>query len=681
MQAPTDRYHLAFWGLVAAFVALALVPLATVDVLPFLDAGQHLRVAAILQRWDATPAYAAAFERLGVPTPYFLWYRLVGLLAPLLGVEGAARAVIALSLAALPLAAIVLLRQARHSRWLVLAVLPWMWNADVMWGYFHVALALPLFIAMLAAHLSLVRAPALWKAVVVSVLVSLLAVTHYAFWLAGLVLLPGLAAVFGARSHWSRALLWPMREVACIAPSVALLLPWAQRSVDIASFGSQWRDAFAVEAQLPLTALRAAVDRMFDQFQPHPKHLEAMADLWLRRPGDMLSAVWLGALALWVLGTVRQGQREAAELELADASEPHDTADNLGARYLGIATAGLAVLYFVLPRQVLRPLWLFNVNVRLVEAIAIVGVCALPLRVLAPPPQARKRTWAGTIAFGVVAAGVPILALQAVTLGSAEYDRMRDAFRSIPNGSSVLTLHGQAGSAWLRQPTFTNLGEWWDVAGSGYVPQAFADPMLQPLRLRSRAARPQPLGDDHGTFSFEEHGRFYDYIATWHDPFAAPPPFAGELRALPVVYARGRWQVYRVPNPTPWPPPPPLTAAELATVPHAERCLWAKLGLTPLGPVDNATAAPSPGLLDALRCLEAAHPFASDPARAADPSQPEERPPGMLAPMPLRHAPRGLVDMPRLLRLPEPEAAPPAAPGWAPGPAEPPVPKQASVLH
>jgi hypothetical protein len=442
----------------------------------------------------------------------------------------------------------------------VLAVLPWAWNGDVLWGYLATTLALPLFVGLVAAHLSRSLRPRWWKALLTTLLLSVLAVTHYAHWLAGLLLLPLLSAIVQWRRGKGIAALVFLRDAALALPSLLLIVPWLTRTLTWPRSLAAIAPWYTAEHRLPLDNLRQAADSLFDRFQPHAAHLEAASDLWLRRPGDVLSGLWLLGVALWLLGAVRQPH------EIRQEGYVDDTTSRDGSRYLGWAAALMAGLYLVLPKQITSPLQLFNVNQRLVAAAAIVAMCALPLRVLAPTPRARRRVWVGTVLLTVVAAGVPLLAVQAQVIGTGELEHMREAYARLPKGAAVLTVRDRPYSAWLQTSAVARLGEWWDVLQGGYTPEGFADPQLQPVRWKPSARRPSPTRDDHADFGMHDHGRFYDFVAVYHDPFAPSDPFAAQLAALPEVFHRGRWRVFQVLQREPWPPLPP-DPVELSAVP------------------------------------------------------------------------------------------------------------------
>ena len=566
MPVPPDRHHFAFRTLLPALLALAVWPLWAVDLLPLPQYAQHLRVATILHDWHALPLYRQTFERLPFPTPYsgFAW--LTHGLARLHDVEWAGRVVLTLSVLGLVLAARWLLSVAGHSRWLLLGVLPWALNPDLIRGDANLVLALPLFLAVLASHLWLLKQASPWRALALAVLLCMLAVSHW-IWLLAVLMLPLLATWQGAHRGWRQALLWPVQTLLLILPSVALLMPWARmtwREAVLAHGGTQ--NLLAGMPKMPLDSGRHLIDRLFDVFAPHGAGLDSVADLFLHRPGEIASFLWLTGLSMWLLGAIRQHrQRVMEQTELPNLQQVDGTA------YLCQTLVLVAVAYLLAPTLVLSPIQLAGMGDRLVNLLAILAVLALPLQPMLPPLTARKRTWLGTTAMLVVCAQLPLSTLEAFTMARTELGPLRQVHASIPVGASVAILRTRTQGKWLRVPQFANLGAWFDVMVGGYVAEGLDDPQLQPVRFRPGQQRPQPPLDP-AEFRWRDHGRWYGWFVVYAPPGTTQPEWDTFLRTLPRVYQRGAWSVYQNLDVTPWPPPPELTPAEHRAATRLTEC-------------------------------------------------------------------------------------------------------------
>lgn len=602
MPVPADRHSFAFRTLLLALLALAIWPLWAVDVLPLPDYPQHLRVATILHDWQVMPMYRQVFERLPFPTPYSAFPWLVHVLARFHDVEWAGRVVLSAALIGLVLAARALVAVAGHSRWLLLAVMPWLLNADFFQGDVNLLMALPIALAVLAAHLHLLRASSPWRSLAVAVLLMALAVTHW-IWALVVLLLPVLAAWQGWRVGIRQALTWPLREIALTVPSIGLLVPWARATLRTMPRGLR------LEPAMPLDSLRHLPDRMFDVFAPHGGGLEGVTDLVLHRPGEVATCLWAVGITLWLLATVRQRR----ELAVAPPSSGVD-----GSAYLSQAFVLVLTAYFLLPSNIFLPFPVDAPGARLVDLMALLGVLALPLQPLQAPKTARLRTWLGTATLLVAAVIMPLATLEGFLLSRAELGPIREAYGKIPAGASVATLRTRTASRWLRKPALSEVGQWFDVMVGGYVPNALDDEWLRPVRARPAWQRPIPP-DDPEAFRWHEHGRWFDFFAVYATPGQPPAAFDTFLRTLPKLYQHGPWSVYQNLDVTPWVPAVPLTPAQLRTAARLAECGVAAKGFTPTQPVRKraeAGVAADAGREEMLRAWLGCSPTAAEPSSA-----------------------------------------------------------------
>lgn len=596
-------------ALTLALTALALLPILAVDLLPLLDAPQQLHMATVLADWGENPLWSQAYARVSGPVPTSLPYALVAVLARLWGAEIAVRVAFAVGLAALPWAALALLRTVGHNRWLLLGILPWLLNAEFFAGQLALCLAMPLFLLLLAAHLRWLRRPIGRRLVPLLGLQGALALTHPVPLVVAVCLLPLLSGVLGARQGRWRGPLWLLRDLALWLPALGLLLPWGLREVAPALQGTALGRAYGAEPILPLDNLRQIADRLFDWFAPHGAAFENFGDLLLRRPGEIASGLWGLGFCLWALGAVRhwRADRGVGIIKTIDESPPGGTKAFAvdGTSYAGWALALVTVAYFLLPQHLIRPFALYGVNFRILPLLGILAVVALPLHPLQPPRTARIRVWLGSLAMLLAAVVLPLATLEAFLVARAELGPVREAYAAAAPWQSCLTLRSKRASGALRLHVFYDVGRYYAVFQGGQVPHALGDEAILPLRIRPTQARPTPHGDDHDAFSWQEHGRYYDYIAVFKDVNDPPQPFEAPLAALPRLYQRGSWQVFQSLDVQPWPPPPPpppsLGPTEQGTAQSLLECTWARMGLQ-LGaglrdvPVDPAT-------LDPFGCL------------------------------------------------------------------------------
>jgi hypothetical protein len=600
-----DRWPRLCYALTALLTGLLVAPIWSTDIMPLVDAGSHLHLITILHGLHL-PVFSKHYIQVHAIVPYISYYAVVDWLAWLRDVEWANRVVLTLCLIAVPLSALSLLRAAGHSRWLVLGVLPWLLNADFFMGFFNFLASIPLLLWLMAAHLRWLRAPTWRRGLLVVALLCAMATTHYLLWAIALVLLPVLALQFGLRHGWRRALWWPVRDVLLGLPSIGVLLPWFLKyfvfaegvttsdqtsAVAKGSLLHRLAQVYAGEHLGPVDNLRQLFDRMFDTVgaQDAPLNL-------LYRPGELVSLLWVIGLCLWIVANVRQ-PREMPILQ--PAKRFARTFAISGDSYTGWLLGWATLLYFVFPQHLLRPIWLHGVNFRLIEVLAMLGVVALPLRPLDPPATFRWRTWGGTACMIVASLVLAQTTWRCFGHAREEYGAIRQAYGTIPEGRAVLTLRSKRQSHWFRYHIFNGIGEYYGVMRRGYVPYSFADTSSKPVVVNRETAYPAPSWDAHEQFTWQDHGRFYDYIALFDDVGVKPSWLVELPRSLVPVFHRGRWTVLRNPTPDPWPEPTPLQRATQArdySRNLAGRLLTAQVlsevGLqpAPLSPVDAVLA-------------------------------------------------------------------------------------------
>ncbi|MFZ4579030.1 MAG: hypothetical protein ACOYOB_11595 [Myxococcota bacterium] len=614
---PRTRHLTVLLPVLAALTALAVLPLWVAEWLPLLDLPPYLHAVTV---WMSAPLhgpYALAYEWLTIPVPTWLSLGGVRLLSVFGGAETGARLLLTLALISVPLAGLALVRSARHSGWVVVGMLPWLLGADLVAGRLPQVVALPVALGVLAAHLSWLRHTTPLRAAILAWLLALLALSHWLPWLVFVALLPVLAAWEGARvGGWRKAVAWPLRDLVIALPSIGLMLPWMVSVLRHPASGSLYKARHA----LPLENLDQLADRLFDHLAPRSEVLNGFGDLLLGRPGDLASGLWLLALTLWALGAARQPR------SVANPGHINGTA------YLGRALGLLFAAYFGLPRDLWSPLPLGEANAVLIPLLGVLAVAALPVRPDDAPPTARVRVWIGTLLMGTVAVVVPMATLHAFALASTEVEPMRQALAVVPKGKSVLTLRTQPDSAFVRGAPWSAVGDYAAVLRKGYAPATFAGDPTLPVRPRPSRIRPAPPPDQPDSFTWQDHGRFYDYVAVLRDPSTQPPLFEVWLRAMTRVYQRGPWQVYRNDDVVKFPPPPdpprpppqvppralqaPQTAPALAPLPPTPSPLTPRPLPRPAAlPVVEQAAAPIFPRLDPVRVPRLAPPLRPPPPR------------------------------------------------------------------
>ena len=561
-----ERYRGTFFALAGALTLLGILPIWVTDILPVVDVGSHLHLIRILHEYGSSELLQRHYVKVDAIVPYLTYYKAVDLLAYLAPIETANRIVLSVVVAAIPWSAYALIRRAGHDRWLLFGVLPWMLNPDFFMGFLNFLLSIPLFLWLLWAHLGLLRKATWGGAALVAGLLCLMATTHYLLWAVALVLLPLLALVHGGRSGWLRGLGWPLREVLLGLPSVGVLLPWfltyfvladgvaTSDQVANAAQGGLWTrlgSVYSGEHLGPVENLRQLFDQMFDAIDAPA----APANL-LQRKGELISTLWLAGFLLWLVGAARSASpaTDAGHAEGAGTGRSTQRPAISGTSYLGWVLLLCAAAYFVLPKHMVRPIWLWGVNFRLAEVLAILAVVALPLRPLAAAAGVRGRVWVGSGLLFVSACWLPIATMESFLLARTEFGDIRHALATIPSGQKVLVLRRKLLSKHMKYTIFNNITEYYAVLVGGYVPYSFADTSSKPFVVNRKHAVPAPPWDSPDAFSWEAHGRYYDYVVLFSEAGAARESYEDQLPAtLTPVYQRAPWRVYRNPAPARWP--------------------------------------------------------------------------------------------------------------------------------
>ena len=226
----TPRTRRAVSAVVLAVASIALAwPLLTVEWLPFVDYPQHLAtVAAIHGAHD--PRWAPYFVVEYARSQYLLLYVLSDWLAYPLGVEAASRLTAVLSIAGLPLALAVYLRENGREPLLGAIAVPIALHVYVFWGFLNFAAGMTVGLLALAAFTRLSRQPTSRNAALFGVAALCTFYTHaqlYA-WLALACGVSLLAALPTLGRKKTGAVSW--RAALAALPSVAGLLYWLSRS-------------------------------------------------------------------------------------------------------------------------------------------------------------------------------------------------------------------------------------------------------------------------------------------------------------------------------------------------------------------------------------------------------------------------------------------------------------------
>lgn len=530
--------------LTLAFAALAW-PVLAAAWLPFVDYPEHVGTIAALH--GARDARFSEYFVVEYPrTQYLLFYLAGDLLAYLFGVEGAGRATVVLSVATLPLAVAVWLRE--HGRPPLLGALAAgvAIHAFVMWGFLNFAMGMVLAILALAAMARLVRRP---DAASAAVLALAAVATFYAhaqlFAWFGLMAVVQTATMLRA-AGWARLRRAVGYGLCAAIPSLVAVGIWLRNSGVIERGVAGTRSGAA-------TAMGDAPPAF------HPVHetvrgwLSHSFSCWSDGSGERVAVAFFAA-ALVVVAVRGMRGRGPVPGPILPAFAPR-----LFARApLAPPISSLApevVLFATFALYLFAPF-----SYRYIEPI---NERFLPLA-LALVPALGPRAPLGKWSRGVLAAALVALALFAAHVHRAGFARTDDemgelqaALERAEPGRRLLGLIFDRQSEVAPFPTYLHAHQYYQAHVGGLACFGFVEFPISPIQYRPGAEPPPfaprfewtPERYDHATY-----GDSFDYWLVRHAPrtrvpssiFRAPAPSGA---APPhVVFEGPRWTLYARPG-------------------------------------------------------------------------------------------------------------------------------------
>ena len=164
--------------LLLAASVIATLPVWLASYPPMVDLPEHAAQVALLRNLHDPAFRFAGLFWVNWFTPYLFGYMLTYALTPLLGVVTACKIVIALAVAALPLATAVLMRETGADCYWALLTIPCMYGFSYNWGFLNVLVATPIGLRFLALFLRHAKKPTLRSYVVLALLSVSLFFSH-----------------------------------------------------------------------------------------------------------------------------------------------------------------------------------------------------------------------------------------------------------------------------------------------------------------------------------------------------------------------------------------------------------------------------------------------------------------------------------------------------------------------
>lgn len=550
-------------GVVLAASALMIAwPLASAEWLPFVDYPQHLgTIAAIHGQGD--PAFAPYFVVEYSRSQYLLLYVIADWLAYPLGVEGAARLTAILSIAGLPLALGLWLRE--HGREPMLGALAAgiALHVYVFWGFLNFSTGMTAGILALAAFTRLSRQPTSRNAALfgLGALATFYSHAQLYAWLALACLVTLLAMAPAVGRARAVGALW--RGLAGALPSVLGLGYWLHRSRVLEHGEAGLRSGHA-EQVMEDPARFAPVEDTVRGWLGHSFEIyRDGAGIWI--------AVAFFACALLVIalrsaegGASEDEPRPEARTRSGEEAARDEAAEPAGAGALRArarawlrGTRAPAVRSFApeLVAATTFALYLFApVSYRLIEPIshrflplALALLCALGPRARVGP-RVRYALGAAMIALSIF---VGVAHSERFRVTDEEMGELAQALEHTEPGRRLMGLIYDQGSEVLPFATYLHAHQYYQARVGGMACFGFVEFPKSPVQWAEGAAPPPfpprfewtPQRYDHRTW-----GAHFDYWLIRHPPGRPPqnplrvPPGAPDAPRM--LFESSRWTLY-----------------------------------------------------------------------------------------------------------------------------------------
>ncbi len=527
----------ATWMRILAAV-LPLVSLAAAlaipDHLPFVDFPQHVALVSIWSHFDDPARGLAARYEVNLATPYLTGYLIARFIAPFVGDEAAVRTVLFLSVAAIPVATLVVLRAYRRPQELAIVTFTVAFSWMTFMGFVEFIVAVPMIIAAAGVSHCLDRwrwaFPALIVLAIGAFATHALALPMLVLVSVGGMLGPGwrgrvVRGAIALLPAIALATAWAITRARTISPDpmpFTMGSPAARLAVPRYVFGSDIADARVVALTAAVVALWLA-GLLLARREAEPPPVEPRA----HAPGSAVAAPGAAVAAPRAPGRLRAVARRAAAV--------------LARRPLLGPTLAAAAGYALVPLTALDAYGLWQRFAPIAFALGV-GLAPWPRRTL---PRLML-----TAALVIVATASSI----ATVPQSLAFDRQiagLDAIvQQLPPGKRLFYDEPDVRPAGVGVDALRHLGAEYLALRGGDISYNFT--MFPHLTIRDRLPR-----------TLATQSTRYDIVLRFVDACApALPPAPG-----PLIASAGRWQAFTATTPLERPP-----SRSLDSLPQTEGC-------------------------------------------------------------------------------------------------------------
>lgn len=524
-------------AVLATVTALLSWPLLSATWLPLVDYPEHLGTIAALHGAGSDPRFSPYFVVDYPRTQYLLFYLLGDLLAYPLGIDGAGRATVILSVASLPLAVAMWLRE--HGRPMILGALAGgiAIHIYVLWGFLNYAMGMSLAILALAQLTRLVRRPdtmsALWLALAALAAFYAHAQTFAFFGLGAVITMAALLPSAG----WPRLRRALGYALLAALPSGLGVALWLRNSgvLERGVAGTRNGSAAALEGAPPGFAPAAET---LSAWQSHS------FGLW-RDESGMHLAIAFAAVTLMIVmarGLSRRGPSQGPLLPTFAASFRSRAPlmppiPSLAPEFV----LALALTLYLFAPQSYRNIEPINLR------FAPLTLALVP----ALGPRAALGRWARRL-IAVATLSLTFFAAQThrehFAQTDAEMADLRVALDHTEPGARVLGLIFDRESRVASLPIYLHAHQYYQAQVGGLACFGFVEFPISPIQYRPGAEPPTFPPRFEWTPERYDHARYQDAFDFWlvrHPERGAPRSIFRAGSAPEPVYEGHRWTVYR----------------------------------------------------------------------------------------------------------------------------------------
>jgi hypothetical protein len=178
---------LIFYGSFVILCCLMVLPIWQVSYLPLADLPDHASQIEVMRHYDL---YKNDYQ-INWVTPYIIGYGVTLLFSLLFPISVAIQIVLSLSLLAIPLAALWLIRLLRGNRFWVWIIFPAAYSFSFYWGFYSYVVATPIALFTIAYSVKISSKPLSYDLVIKTSLLSLLLFSAHAMaWFVAMVIAP-----------------------------------------------------------------------------------------------------------------------------------------------------------------------------------------------------------------------------------------------------------------------------------------------------------------------------------------------------------------------------------------------------------------------------------------------------------------------------------------------------------